>query len=537
MYKLLVVDDEFNIRDGIANAIAWDGICAQVVGTAVDGADALKKAEVLLPDIVITDVNMDNMDGLDLTDRLKQKYPSMKVIILSGYDEFEYVRRALELKVCSYVMKPVRSKELIETVRNAIAEIEEDKKLREKINSMEMEIDRNKALLTERFLFDLIHGNIEGRNEFDSRAEFLNVRFERAYYTCFLVSIPEYQAISREQGIKKLQSVTYSIREIFCNVMNDYEIRCLVGEQGNLTLLCGGGSENPALFREQLTKELEQAAEDAARLLGIAVTVTVGGVYDSPLEISRSFREASLALEHNSIAGKAGIIHIDDVPAAAGSRYIYPVDKEQLLLRSLIDASEDKICTIIGDLFDEMENQKYTKSRMRVDILGLMGMVSRKAMDMGTDVYQLYSRDLLDPYTALERYGTRSQMENWFRNIVMKTVYEIRNRQVSNVKSVIKKANEYLERNYTNPDFSLVAISDYLHLSSSYFSRLYRKETGESFIEALTNIRLQKSKALLKETNERISAISESIGYTDSKYFCTLFRKYTGLTPMEFRET
>ena len=536
MYKLLVVDDEFNSRDGLANTISWESIDVAVVGMAADGVEALKKIALLTPDIVITDVNMDNMNGLDLAEVIKQEYPLIKVIVVSGYDEFDYVRRALELRIHSYILKPVRSRELLEVVRNVIGEIEAARRLKARIDSLETVIERNRALLTEGFLFDLLRGNIENGDELQARQDFLGIRFDRAYYTCLLMVISDHQAIIRDYGYRKLQSLTVSVLEIAGDLMSGYEVRPLIGEHGGLTLLIGGDAPDACQFRQCLTKELERLVENVTGLLGVNVTAIVGDIYQNALALSKSFREASLALEHNALAGQASIVHIGDVPAIDGSQCIYPIDKENLLLRSLANADEIEISDIITELFAAMESRSYTRNRMRTDLLGLLGLISRKAMDLGVDPYQLYNQDLLDPYTALERYDSLYQLKDWFQNIVSETVRAIRNQRACHIKSVIKKAHAYMAGNYANANLSLVTIADHLHLSPSYFSRLYKKETGANYVEVLTNIRLEKAKILLKETNDRIAAISASVGYTDPKYFCTLFRKCEGLTPVEFRE-
>ena len=536
MYKILVVDDEFNIRDGIINAVPWDKIGAKVVGEALDGQDALEKVELLSPDIVITDVYMDNMDGLELSDVLHQKYPFIKVIILSGYDDFEFVKRALELKVFTYIIKPVFPKELIGIVSNLISEIEKEKQFLAKIQLMESEMNRNKSLLLERFLYDIINGNIQNNDEMQMRMDFLGIYFHKKYYSCILVTIPEHYNSIKNSDIKRLHSLMFSIREIFYNTMDEYEIWSLTGEYGKLTLLAGNNSLDEDEYSRHATKKLEQALDDVTRLLDISVFITVGGIYSNLMDLSKSFRETTIALEHNSITCKSNIIHISDIPTSNGILYIYPIEKENMLLRSLTNLDEEKSGAIVKSLFDDMEQQGYTKDRMRIDIMGLLGMVSRKAMDMGVDMNHLYNNALLNPFIAFERYHAREQIENWVRNIIIITIHEIRSRKASDVKSVIKKAKEFLNESYIDSNLSLTAISDHVFLNPSYFSRLYKKETGESYVEALTKIRLNMAKTLLIESNKKIMDISESVGFSDCKYFCTTFKKIFGYTPIEFRE-
>jgi two-component system, response regulator YesN len=536
MYKLLVVDDEFNIRDGIINAVQWDKIGVEVVGEALDGQDALEKVELLSPDIVITDVYMDNIDGLELSDILHQKYPFIKVIIVSGYDDFEFVKRALELKVFRYIIKPVFPKELIEIVSGLIAELEKEKQFKAKIQLMESEISRNKSLLLERFLSDIINGNIQDNDELHIRMNYLDIQFQKNYYSCIQVTIPEYSSSMKEPNMKRLHGLMFSIREIFYNTMDEYEIWSLTGEYEKLTLLTGYNSLNEYEYSRQTIKKLEQTIGNVARLLDISIFITIGGIYSDLMDLSKSFREITIAQEHNTLTCKSNIIHIKDMPSSNGVLYIYPVEKENMLLRSLTDLNEQKSDTIIKSLFNDMEQQGYTKDRMRIDIMGLLGMVSRKAIEMGVDMYHLYDKALLSPFMAFERYHTREQIENWIKNLVMKTIYEIRSQKASEVKRVIKKANEFLNEHYINPDLSLTAISDHVFLNPSYFSRLYKKETGESYVEALTNIRLTMAKTLLIDSNKKIMDISERVGYSNSKYFCTIFKKYFGYTPIEFRE-
>lgn len=536
MYTLLIVDDEYNIRMGLVEGIPWHEIGVKVVGSAVDGEDAYEKVERLSPDIVLTDVSMDNMNGLDLAELLKEKHPSVKVIILSGYDEFEYVSKALQLKVFTYIIKPAHSDELMNTVKQVIEEIEDDRRLKEKIRLMEMEIDKNGALLTEHLLNDLINGNIADTDELDMRSGFLGIRFESDLYTCMLIEIPDYHEIVKNFGMKMLQTQLFGIRGILYEELKDYELWTLLGGNGGFRLIAGTTGEKGFLT---CFATLEKIVKDITMLLNITVSISIGGVCGSIVQIAKSYKEALLASEYNSLSAKASIISIHDVQSANGPHYIYPIEKENLIARILNQDSDDSVAAVTGELLDidTMENQEYSKDQRRIGIMGLLSAIARKSMEMGVDIYQLFPHKSLDPYTVMERNAGKDQIEGWLGNILSGIRREIRERQSSNLKGMVAKANAYIREHFRNPLLSLSDVADHVYLNASYFSRVYKNETGESFIEALTRIRLERAKELLRDSREKIAEISQDTGYQNTRYFCSVFKKHTGLTPLEYRKS
>lgn len=532
MYKLLIVDDEYNIRNGLLNGIPWHEIGVEVVATAVDGDDAYEKVVQLSPDIVLTDVNMDNMNGLDLADLLKHHHPTIKVVILSGYDDFEYVSRALELKVFTYIIKPVHSDELIKTMQKLITEIEDERRLKDKIRFMELEIDKSNSLLAEKFLYDLINGNIENNQELELRAGFLDMKFGSTDYTCMLIEISDYSEIIRNSGIRLLQSQLFGVRAILCDELGTYELWPLIGGNRSFTLIIGSSCGFSECF-----EKLEKIVSDINVLLNISISISIGGITGNIINIAKSYKEALTAQEYNAISTKASIISIHDVQSSNGPQYFNPIDTESLIHGILNNPHEDALNKNLNDLFDTIAHQVYSKDQLRIGIMGLLSTIAMKAMEMGVDVYQIYTRDLIDPYSVMERYSSRDQIQNWLRNIILNVRREIKSKQNANVNSVIVKAKTFMNQHYTNPYLSLTEVAAHVYLNASYFSRLYKNETGESFIETLTRIRLEKATNLLKDSNEKIAAIAENIGYPNTRYFNSVFKKHYGLTPLEYRKS
>ena len=166
----------------------------------------------------------------------------------------------------------------------------------------------------------------------------------------------------------------------------------------------------------------------------------------------------------------------------------------------------------------------------------LFSVIVRKFMDLGLDVHASYDQTLLDPYRALERYDSVEAVRNWLLNIVLESAPTLRGKRFTDVRSVVARVQSYIADNFANPDISLHSIADYAHFNAPYLSKLYKKETGENYLEYLTRLRMEKARQLLRTTPMRTAEVGNAVGYPNPQYFTTLFRKTTGMTPMEYRE-
>jgi two-component system response regulator YesN len=537
MYKLLVVDDEYNIRDGIVNAIPWHTCNAEVVGDAGSGIEALKKVEQFHPDIVITDIYMDDMDGLELAESLRQKYPSIKVIILSGYDEFEYAKKALQLKIFSYLLKPVLPEELMKVVREVIDEIQNEERLKKKIGMLEKEMKINRQMLRERILNDLVHGRIRRDNEFSERLLLAGINSDKGAYACLIFSMDGYYDLLETHGMEKVYKMLQCIQEITGSIFEKgFDTWSYIDNMGNIIAVLGGAAAGRSRNLSDVDTRIEKLKHVIKGTMDITLTVAVGGFYGDILEVPESYTEALKALDMRVWAGKDCVIYIDDAYSISGDRFIYPEDRENAILAAINEDDDIKIRSCVKAFFDFLRSRNYPKEHVRVALMELFAVIARKFMDNSVDIYKLYERNILDPYKALDRFDTIDEINNWLIKIISGCVCELRKNRSISVKSVINKARSYIEANYTSPDISLNSIAEHVYLNPAYFSKLYKKETGETYMEYLTSLRISRAKALLRDTNIRVSDIGAAVGYLNSQYFATFFKKVTGKTPIEYRE-
>ena len=537
MYKLMVVDDEYNIRDGISNAIPWADHNIEVVAQASNAMEALSKFEQFHPDIVITDIIMDDMTGLDLIENLYIQNHNVKFIIISGYDDFEYTKRAIKLKVFSYVLKPIVTDELLTIVDNLVKDIEEGHKIREKLLSLEDELEKNRSFILEKFLVDLIKGRITDENELSRRSAFLDIKFDYLFYLCLSFKIDNYYELVSSRSVKEIQIIILGIKRVIIEVLgSDYMALGIENDQTDITTIIGSNYSNKDTLLMELHCEIEKIKDTIKELFEITVTVGVGRVYNNILNIRKSFLEAGKAIEYRVVAGKDTIIDIDDIVSISGSKYIYPKDKEKLILNSIGENDLEKVNAYIYNFFMDLQTQNCLKDQIKAAVLQLIMVVSSKFMDMGMNAQEdSFMGNIILFYDQFDKLDTIEDIKVWIIKAITNTVNDINLGRNSDVKNIISKAQRYIQDYFSDYSISLQTISGYVHLSPAYFSKLYKKETGDSYIDFITKIRIEKAKEYLKQTNMRISDIGASVGYPNAHYFSTLFKKNIGITPAEYR--
>lgn len=536
LYKLLIVDDEYNIRQGLINTIPWFDVGVEVVGEATNGLDALEKVKLLKPDIVITDINMSKMNGLEFSAELKKISPDTKVIIISGYDEFEYAKRAIELDVFSYILKPIEEDELLKAIRKFINVIEEDKRVVDKLQFLENEFKTNLSIMKDRFVNDIIEGVFSDENEVLHYMETAEIKLENPCYGSAVFNMDGYYEFLKENGYRKTQLIMLGIREIILEIFKNYYIVMVtIHNTGNVITIISGLSDNDKNAAQLLNERVEKAKKQIKVSLGVTASVGIGSFYERIVEIRKSYSEAQMALSYKAVLGTDCFIYIGDIIPISGNRYIYPSDKERQLIIGIDNADEKKVCEAVDSFLADLKMQKLSMNQLSASITGLLQILIRRFMDYNIDLHKLYADRLIDAYEAIKRFDTIEEINNWLTNIVLGAVQALNDSRKSNLSQVVKKAKEYIVSNFPNPDISVSQIADYLYLNPNYFSNLFKKESGESCMDFLTKTRIEEAKRLISNTNMKTSDIGCMVGYINPQYFCTLFKKVVGKTPAEFR--
>ncbi len=533
MFKLMIVDDEFHIRDGIANAIPWNQIGVEVIGTCANVTEAIELMNEQWPDIIITDINLgQGMDGLDLVEMICAQLPKTRIIILSGYDKFEYAKKALELKVHSYLLKPVLPNEWIDLVQKIMIELQEEQEKLERLELMELELEANKAVAVNRIVDQLIEGSIIEDKLFQKKVHFLGLHLQAPYYCAVIMTIDSLLESINSKGEGYVQELVKQLMQsLQIELGPHYDI--IIGEGRNYDLRIIIGMKQKKVHSDIINylRKVQQSCNQK-----LSVTASIGGCYSSPDKIGISYSEALTALDYKMITGKNSIVRIEDVNKVRGRRFVYPFEEETALLHSF-DQEEEQTTRCIDAFFENLELKKCMNGDFRMSMIELFSSVSKRLKELGVDWELMYEKKQLNPFYILERMDTFEEIKQWFTDILQGALAHYRKAPSNKVKSSIQKAKDYMNSHYADPSLSLQAIAEIVFLNPSYFSKLYKQETGETYVDYITSVRIGKAKKLLRETNIKMNDVGIAVGYPNPTYFSSKFKKQTGLTPLEYRES
>lgn len=523
--KILIVDDEAFVRHAIVHTVPWKKLGFSEVMEAEDGELAYEMATEHRPDLILTDIRMPFMDGLQLAERISKELPNTKLLILTGHDEFDYAKKAINIGVMDYIVKPINKENLTQVMKKASEQIHQDKLARQRDSKLREQLRQSLPLLKEKFFQSLLNDTLN-ENKIRNRAEYLDIDIDKLSYTASVLLISSSNK-STTRDIEAFELHSISLYNLIKNMCKDKSIIFHDCNNRLLILTFDLSPENTA-DRLYLHSILEKAINNFSHH-DFFISAGVGSTVTGLNEISQSYEDALHALEYRAVYGNGNVYDIDDF----GYRTIkplLPVDAIQKLLTSL------RLNLSVENTLDEFieflrEHKNLTKNNIRIILYEIINGIQKLLLEM-------QDNETLDIsiYNSVPNIDTLTEMKVLLKKYfdTASAVLDIKSQ--SKTRMIVENAKQYLKENYRNCNLSLTETADSVYVSPSYLSVLFKKETGMTFVNFLTGIRMEKAKHYLSVKHYRSYEIAEKIGYNDPHYFSISFKKYTGKSPSEYRK-
>lgn len=549
MYTVLVAEDESDVREAIVTGTDWASLGFQVADSAENGQEAWELFAKGAPDLLLTDIRMPFMDGLQLAELVKRHYPGTRVIILSGYDEFEYAQRALKLSVDEYVLKPFSSEELALVLAKVRGVLDTEAEEKRDVAQLREHYRRSLPVLRENFLAALMMRPLK-RRELEEKSALYDLRLAGESFQVAVVSLdaggtgetgqaaaggPRKEAarptISEDQELLLFASL--NIAEEIAAARN---LGRVFLHQGQVVLLTVSGDTDPQAVTAATMAAAEDIRQSVERYLKLTVTIGIGVVIHEPAGLSYSYKDAVLALDYRVILGGNRVISIADVEQRHVEKMRFDELKEQSLVRCLKTGTADELKDIVEGLFQGLAEAPVSVKEYQLYLMEIVTAVLRAAKDADADLDDLFG-DNMATLAELYRFRTLAEAKAWLVGICTRMMGSIAVVRQSALRNLVEEAVAYTRANYGDSELSINKVCGQLHISAGYFSSIFKKETKMTFVAYLLHIRMEAAKELLRTTDLRAFEIAERVGYAEPNYFSFSFKKHVGMSPKEYRSS
>ncbi|MBU3127748.1 response regulator [Clostridium tagluense] len=535
MYKLILVDDEEEVRKGIIQKIKWQEYGFELVGEAENGREALEMAEKFTPDVVVTDIKMPFMDGLQLSEELRKRFPTIKIIILTGFDKFEYAQKAVNLNIALYALKPVCSKEFIEVLLRVKSQIDEEMLKKKDMEALKEHYARSLPILKEKFLTYLITSKAS-KEEIEEKCKNYNINLNGNRFAVAAINIDnkvEYKDKkndnSNEIDLNKFATLNI-VEEILSK--NNRGIAFIHNEL--IVLISPHLEEDRGFIFNTVQSTLEEIRQNIEKYLKFTITIGLGTIISDVSHISDSYKNAILALDYRFIMGNNRIIWIEDIEPSSSKKKVFDEIMEHDLRSSIKVGTEIEIIKTIEGLFYELIDAKATFKHFQIYLLEILTTIIKTAESLDVDLTYIFGENY-NLFVELYEFNDLNQVKNWFQYISIKIRNYITKDRQDNCTLLVEKAKAYINKYYSDSSITINSLCNYLYISPTYFSFIFKKETKMTFINYLTQIRMDASKELIKTSKLKSFEIAYKVGYSEANYFSYCFKKHFGISPSEYR--
>ena len=505
MFNVLIADDDPFILEGLRHIVDWKGLGLQIVASASTGKEALDYLRRHPVHILLTDVKMPELDGISLIRAVREEGYDISCIILSGYDDYPYMKQALQLNIENYLIKSVNENELMETLQNIVERLERKKA---------PPVLPSQNLLKENVLQRWAVGKID-RREFEERMAFLELPVESGYFQATVLRIQSEDKTRVASCLSRLDAESGGERFRFVDVELDFAVIQF--------------DRDPDRLREKAGS----LADSLYQALSLPRIVACGLPVKGCTNVPESFRQAKQLLSYGLMLSSSRVIRYDDPRPEREKLKTVPNADMELFYQALIQNDEPRALSVLQKIFDrDYDPQNYAADYLQSAALRIFFVLAD-----ALHYLQLESVELLPStelfYKKANSFRLRESFFAWVRETTL-SFFRLKRRETPGNSAVLERMQNYAKSHY-HEDVSLKTMSYLLNANAAYLGRVFKEGCGQSFSSYLNHVQIDKAKLLLNETNCSVQEIAGKIGYHSTNYFVNVFKKFTGYFPSQYR--
>ncbi|KIL41558.1 hypothetical protein SD70_06780 [Gordoniibacillus kamchatkensis] len=531
MYKIIIVDDDEEVREGIIECIDWNSHGFEVAAECSDGSEALAAARKHKPDLILSDICMPYMDGIELARQIQTVSPHTKVIILTGYDDFDYAQQALRLKVYDFIVKPMTAGELRAMLDKVKLDMDREAASRLSLQQLSAKLHQSMPLLKERFLERLMN---EPVSEDEVLSNLHDFGLPPVCPPCLVltVHIDDLDKLRQERWRSGLDLPCFAAYNVALDVAEEKQAVVFRTREETIAVLLFGMEETPLYeMAFHVAEELRRCTET---FLKFTVTIGIGEVCAKLGDLPRSYQSSAAAAGYRFVLGKNRIISIRDMEGASTA----PKQPNQdwgnkfaaLLKTGTSEEAEALVGQFIADLRSTLLPADGCCLHIQAVIIAMMN-IMRELCQSDTPLFAHLEQTLAD----IHRFTTLHDTELWLKDLCCEAVSQLSGQRGDFAQAGVRSAIAYIEEHFADEHFSVRQVCRHVHLSKSYLSTIFKQQTDQTIMEFATRLRMEKAKELLLAPLKSYE-VAAKVGYSDPQYFSVQFKKQTGLSPTEFRD-
>ena len=521
MYRIILADDEGLELESLQFMLgkAFGDECQ--IETAKTGRAVIELSERFHPDIAIMDIRMPGINGIDAMREIRRFNTSVRFIVLSAYDSFDYAKESIALGVSCYLTKPVHRDSIVDAMRRAMSEIDAERsrlsknlRLREKLE--------NAIPMLEAGLIDAILLRRDNHTMLTDYTSLLDVEEDGGYFI-----VVDFQSSGEAGSSLEMVNVYERAKQVIAELLR----RAVTQLSSNrlLTVVFCRLPKDEYENRVQVLERVRELKKRLSEITDLPIAVGIGGVL--PLaRLADSYDQAIAALDRRI----SSVAHFNDLPLSKQWEEGYPSDEEYTMYEVAELGDVNATCDHANAFFSWMARYHADHPMdVKLKVLELVMRVEYIAFHTGGQTYHFMQRQgYMETVIATDDL---EELRRWYLNKIRVATENVVADKEKTSQTIVEQARDYIEKHFAQ-DITLNSISREMHVSPYYFSKLYKATTGQNFIEYLTRLRMESAKTKLVNTNQSVKEICLSIGYSDPNYFSRSFKKYAGLSPSEYRE-